>query len=220
MLDAQWLRHAQPEGWAGWAMIGRQGMGPEGARAIHAAHAANAADAADAPDAADTADVPDEESDEFGALFRAEYAVVAHAVFLMLGDREAARDVTQEAFIQLLSHWKKVSSYDKPGAWVRRVAIRLAGRAAAGESRRRAASAGLVQPVTAGPADLDLQRALLRLAPAQRAAVILHYLEDRPVREVAEVLGCQETTARVHLHRGRRRLEELLSENQGKAGTP
>jgi RNA polymerase sigma-70 factor, ECF subfamily len=149
---------------------------------------------------------------EFGALFRAEFPVVAHTVFLMLGDREAARDVTQEAFIQLLSHWKKISGYDKPGAWVRRVAIRIAGRTAKSDVRRRGAAAKLLHRPEAPPPDLDLQRALLRLPAAQRAAVILHDLEDLPVRDVAEILHCQESTAKVHLHRGRRRLEELLSE--------
>jgi RNA polymerase sigma-70 factor (ECF subfamily) len=58
---------------------------------------------------------------------------------------------------------------------------------------------------------MDLQRALLTLSVQQRAAVILYYLEDRPLDEVAGVLGCHESTARVHLHRARRRLAELLS---------
>jgi RNA polymerase sigma-70 factor (ECF subfamily) len=40
--------------------------------------------------------------------------------------------------------------------------------------------------------------------------VALHYLEDRPVAEIADILGCNETTVRVHLHRGRLALAKRL----------
>ena len=40
--------------------------------------------------------------------------------------RQRAEDITQDAFVQLYRHWKKVSLYEWPEAWVRRVAIRLA----------------------------------------------------------------------------------------------
>jgi len=44
----------------------------------------------------------------------------------------------------------------------------------------------------------------------QAAAVTLHYLEDRPVTEVANILGCAEGTAKAHLHKGRATLAKLL----------
>jgi RNA polymerase sigma factor (sigma-70 family) len=47
----------------------------------------------------------------------------------------------------------------------------------------------------------------------QRAAVVFRYLEDRPTSEIAELLGCSESTARVHLHRARKRLSTLLGED-------
>jgi hypothetical protein len=69
---------------------------------------------------------------EYAWFFRAEFPMVLRTVFLILGDRGKAEDVTQEAFIQLLSHWKKISRYERPDAWVRRVAIRLAVKAQKG----------------------------------------------------------------------------------------
>src|SRR4051794_16673179 len=63
---------------------------------------------------------------DFPTFFRDEYPRIARELELMLGDSGAAADVAQEAFIKLYLHWKKVSRYDKPGAWTRRVAIRLA----------------------------------------------------------------------------------------------
>jgi RNA polymerase sigma-70 factor (ECF subfamily) len=53
-------------------------------------------------------------------------------------------------------------------------------------------------------------RAVRALPPRDRALVGLYHLEDRPLSEVAEVLGLREGAAKVALHRARRRLAELL----------
>ncbi len=56
----------------------------------------------------------------------------------------------------------------------------------------------------------EVWRAVAALPGKQRAAVALHYLEDRPVQEIAQILSCSPATARVHLHRGRRALASTL----------
>ena len=48
------------------------------------------------------------------------------------------------------------------------------------------------------------------MSPKQRSVVSLHYLEDMALNEIARVLGMAESTVRVHLHRARARLAELL----------
>ena len=155
-----------------------------------------------------------EAENDYQTLFRREYPSVLRDVTMVLGDREAARDVAQEAFARLYVHWRKVSRYERPGAWVRRVAIREAVKG----NRRRAkaeASAHLVivdESFSPAPNDPDLAAAIATLPPMQRAAVVLHYLHDLPIREVADTLGCREATAGVHLHRARKRLAELLGE--------
>jgi RNA polymerase sigma-70 factor (ECF subfamily) len=52
--------------------------------------------------------------------------------------------------------------------------------------------------------------ALRRLSPNQRAAVVLRYVVDLDVPEVAQRMGVSAPTVRVHLHRARGRLRELL----------
>lgn len=148
----------------------------------------------------------------FGWLFRDEYAQIVRTAYLMLGDRAAAEDVAQEAFIRLYARWRRISRYERPGAWVRRVAIRLASRSLRAGRRTvlQAEVEGSARPEPVS--DPDLRRAVLGLPASQRAAVVLHYFEDRPVAEVAEILNCATSTAKVHLHRARKRLAEVLGE--------
>jgi RNA polymerase sigma factor (sigma-70 family) len=153
---------------------------------------------------------------EFSLFFHEEFANVARTAYLVLHDRTAAEDVAQDAFTQLFRNWAKISRYDRPGAWVRRVAIRLAVRHARRERVRVFLLRWIEPPRHETPArDPDLIRAIRALPPQQRAAVALHYFEDRPVAEVAGLLGCSTATAKVHLFKARRRLAHLLSEPDG-----
>lgn len=152
-----------------------------------------------------------DEGSDFEMFFRAQYAAVARVAYLMTGDRAAAEDVAQESFVRLYARWGRVSRYERPDAWVRTVAVRLAQRAA----RKRRAELPAVADAATTPVtrhDPELWEAVLSLPRAQRAAVVLHYYEDLPVDEVAAILDCAPSTARVHLHKARKRLGSLLGE--------
>src|SRR5215207_6060135 len=90
---------------------------------------------------------------EFTAFFRTEFARVARTVYLIVNDRGHAEEIAQDAFVQLLDHWAKVSRYEQPGAWVRRVAIRLASRAAKRERMRGVMERRFRPAVTTLPPD-------------------------------------------------------------------
>lgn len=161
---------------------------------------------------AGSGEVMDDAQAEYTWFYRTEFRAVVQTAYLVLHDRQQAEDVAQEAFTQLLLHWRKISRYERPDAWVRRVAIRLAARAAKRE-RRRSLVERDERPDAAMPVrDLDLIRALRELPPQQRAAIALYYFEDRPTAEVAHILGCTESTATVHLHKARKRLAGILGE--------
>jgi DNA-directed RNA polymerase specialized sigma24 family protein len=121
--------------------------------------------------------------DEYRWMFADEYPAVVRTVYLVLHDYARSEEIAQDAFLQLLRHWNKVRRYEAPGAWVRRVAIRLATRDAKHE-----------------------------LPAQQRAVVVLFYFEDRPMEEIAAIAGCSVSTGWVHLHHARKRLGTLLSE--------
>jgi RNA polymerase sigma-70 factor (ECF subfamily) len=147
----------------------------------------------------------------FEGLVRREYAGLLRTASVITGDAEAARDVVQEAVARLFVAWPRVRGYDLPGAWLRRVTIRLAARFRQREGRRRLAEVLAMENVHPQPPEpsglLDM---LDGLSPMQRALVVLRYVDDLTVGEAARVVRCRESTARVHLHRARARLASLV----------
>lgn len=164
----------------------------------------------------------DRADEDFRTLFEAAYGPVVRTVWLVVHDRALAEEVAQDAFVELFRHWSAVRHYERPDLWVRRVAIRRAQREASRTRRRtvleRVAASDPTRPhpTTADAADelpdAELLAAIRTLSPRQRAIVVLFYLEDRPMAEVADLVGCSSSTGFVHLHHARHRLADLLGE--------
>ncbi len=149
---------------------------------------------------------------EFDSIFRDSFPTIVRAAWLVVGDWETARELTQDAFVEALKRWKRIRTYDQPGAWVRRVAINKAINA---KRRRVTPLAAPVDAPAADQADLDLRAALDELTTPQRAAVVLHHLWDLPVDEVATLMDCAPGTVKSHLSRGRARLAVALGDAPG-----
>ena len=143
------------------------------------------------------------------ALYRADADRMWRALFAYSGDAEIASDAVAEAYAQLLRRGEAVRD---PAAWVWRAAFQIS----KGQLKVR-------QPVvdaatTAAEhldayADTDLLAAVGRLPEGQRAAVILFYYADLPIRAIADRLGTNSLAVRANLSRGRRRLRELLGDS-------
>lgn len=132
----------------------------------------------------------------------------------MTGDRETARDLAQEAMLRGYQHWERIESFERPGTWVRRVLINLATdhHRRRGVERRRSAHLDEPSPeVLPDPADERWWAAVRALPDRQRAVVALHYLEDRPIAEVADILGIAEGTVKSSLAKARKKLERSLA---------
>jgi RNA polymerase sigma-70 factor (ECF subfamily) len=149
---------------------------------------------------------------DFEAFFRREYAAQVRVAYVILGDDGLAREIAQEAFARALQRWTRLAAYERPGAWVRLVCVRLALRSR--DKRSVEVSQELHPPSAAVDPlrDVDLTRALLSLPRAQRTVIALHHLCDWPMPEVATAMRIRQSTARVHLARGRATLATLLAE--------
>jgi RNA polymerase sigma factor (sigma-70 family) len=152
---------------------------------------------------------------DFDAFFVAQYPQVLRATRYVVGDRAVAEELAQDAFVKLLRNWSKVRRYDRPDLWVRTVALRDSQRERRRTWRRPALEA-LAAPPDVQPAPdvvaADVLSAVAALPVRQRAVVVLFYLEDRPMEEIAEILGCAVSTGWSHLQSARKRLAELLAE--------
>jgi len=155
--------------------------------------------------------------EDFDRFYLREFPAMVALACAVSGSRLAAEDLAQEALTRAYRNWPKISGYDKPGAWLRRVTINLSL-----SSRRRLASETRArlrlgrEPSLSEPPEphQEVWEAVRRLPGKQRAAVALHYLEDLPVVSVADAIGCSESTAKVHLHRGRTALAAILEESE------
>lgn len=143
-------------------------------------------------------------------LYREDGERLWRALAAYAGDPEIASDAVAEAFAQAL---RRGDALRDPQPWVWRAGFKIA----AGElKRRREPRPGLPPPVHHDPeADADLLDALAQLPPKQRAAVILFYYADAPVREIARRTGMTQLSVRANLSRGRQRLRQLLDETNG-----
>jgi RNA polymerase sigma-70 factor (ECF subfamily) len=154
-----------------------------------------------------------------GASFEDFYAgtvdrLLGH-LFLVTGDLHAAEEIVQEAFTRASMRWARLRDYDVPEAWVRRVAMNLAVDRAR-SLRRQTRAMMRLGPPPAVPAvsieTLALVQALGSLPVRQRQAIVLHYLADLPVAEIAEALAVPVGTVKSLLARGRRGLAAKLGE--------
>ena len=150
--------------------------------------------------------------EEYAWFFTGEYPALVRTLFFIVHNTDRAEDIAQDAFMQLLVHWRKVSKYERPDAWLRRVAIRLAMRSIRREQMRSLVERDARIVEFPQPVDVDLANAVGQLSPRQRSAVVLFYFEDRPMQEIADILGCSVSTGWVHLHKARKRLGALLGE--------
>jgi RNA polymerase sigma-70 factor, ECF subfamily len=153
------------------------------------------------------------------ALYQAHHVRLVRVLSLLADDPEEAADAVQEAFVQLFLHWDKVRVYEDQAGWVRRVAInRLSNRR---RSLRRKAAVLLrlrTNNAEAGTAPRDsseLAAAVLGLPTRQRQVILLHYVEDLSLAEIATSLDISKGAVSQHLRRGREALRKKLEAQDG-----
>jgi RNA polymerase sigma-70 factor (ECF subfamily) len=155
-------------------------------------------------------------SETFEEFYAREFPAVVGLAFALSGSRTASEDLAQEAFLAAHRDWHRV---DRPDVWVRRVVSNMS----TSMLRRRYAEARALARLAWGTAmtmpelsadDAEFWAAVRSLPRRQAQVIALRYLDDRPVAEIAEILGTAEGTVKKHLHEGRQtvisrlRLEE------------
>lgn len=156
---------------------------------------------------------------DFDEFYSAHYSKVVAMAYGLTGDLAEAQDLAQEAFCRAWQRWSRIASYDEPLAWVRRVVTNLAtSRWRKALVMRRHQRHERTDVPALGPDRVALVAALRRLPHNHRFAIVLHYLGDLPVAEVAQEMGVPQGTVKAWLHRGRAALASHLTEPTHPAG--
>ncbi len=152
---------------------------------------------------------------DFDDFYGREYGRIVALGYALTGDRGAAEDAAQDAFLAAHRDWDRIGRYDAPGAWVRRVVVN---RSRSRFRRRGRESSALARVASAEPAFTEARydeseefwRAVRALPPKLARCVVLHYVDDLDAAAIADVLGVARSTVRVHLHRARQALAKSL----------
>ncbi|HUP24918.1 MAG TPA: sigma-70 family RNA polymerase sigma factor [Thermoanaerobaculia bacterium] len=170
-----------------------------------------------------------QDSDEVALdeLVRRKMAPLVQVAYRILGDREEARDVVQIAFVRIWEHRRRYHPRYSANTWIYRIATNLA----IDHLRSRRSRERVAEPLRLHlerRQDASGSRALSELGERevagifdqlaaglterQRAIFVMRELEGMSSAEVAEIVGCRESTVRNHLFNARRVLRVALRE--------
>jgi RNA polymerase sigma-70 factor (ECF subfamily) len=139
----------------------------------------------------------------------------------LLRDAEEAQDVTQEALVRLWEQREAIPDAARARSWVFRTAHNLAHDRLRTRNRRPGVGAGVLgalpsdapdpeRQATSRQALRQLEVALSRLQPADRAVVLMREAHALPYEEMAEILELPVGTVKARVHRARTKLRQLL----------
>lgn len=166
-------------------------------------------------------------------LYEAYKRDVYRMCFYLLRNGPDAEDACQDVFVQAFRHDR--SGVDHPRAWLMRIAVNTC-RNLSRRNRMRQwkqslltawekpgqAAASAQQAAERNESASELARLLGKLPEKLRAAVILKYVHDMKVAEIALALDIPEGTAKSRIHNGLRRLRRIMEEESSypiKGGT-
>ncbi|MGH9018550.1 MAG: RNA polymerase sigma factor [Acidimicrobiales bacterium] len=165
-------------------------------------------------------------ADAYDAFFRSSWSALYGQAYVLTGSAEQAQDLTQEALLRTWTHWDRVSGYENPAAWTRKVLHNLciaSWRRA--RTRRHEAPTGtgvdlevvaMLPAAAAMPDDhLRLAQAMRRLPGPQARALLLHDGLGFSVAETAAELDAPEGTVTSWLHRSRKIVAAALDRSDG-----
>ena len=161
----------------------------------------------------------------FEELVRDTHRRVYTLAYRLVGDRRDAEDVAQEAYLRIyrgLAGFREEAQFE---TWVYRIVTNCA----MTHLRKRGRFGEIVSeetldvPIPDRAADLavdrdELARGMATLPEGQRTVLVLKDVYGLSCREIGHELGIEEGAVKVRLHRARKRLKELLSSDDERAG--
>jgi RNA polymerase sigma-70 factor (sigma-E family) len=154
---------------------------------------------------------------EYADYAAAGLARLQRMAYVLCGDRHRAGDLVQNTLVKLYLKWPRARAVEHLDAYVRKMLLHqfLMERRQPWARIRLTATVPDPPPDTATSGTEDrpaLVAALRRVAPRQRAVLVLRFLYDLPVDEVATLLGCSPGTVKSQSARGLATMRKLLGQ--------
>jgi RNA polymerase sigma-70 factor (ECF subfamily) len=141
----------------------------------------------------------------YDAFFLNSWARLQAQAYVLTGSVEQAQDLTQEALLRAWTHWDRISGFENPEAWTRRVLHNLCVASWRRSQVRRSIGPLPVAPTVDRPEDhVSLAQAMRRLPGPQARALLLHDGLGMTVTETAQELDVPEGTVKSWLSRSRK----------------
>lgn len=164
--------------------------------------------------------------DAFGLLVSRYYDACWRFAYHMLGERADAEDVVQESFLRAYLAIGRYDERDQFRGWLFRILTNQCRNAQTSRGRRtrrfvqdeaavNSAPSRTVMP-DFGAEDVSLMRALTKLDPLQREALLLKYAEGLEYTEMSAMTGVGESALKMRVKRGSERLRALLADEEGR----
>ncbi|MET7426814.1 SigE family RNA polymerase sigma factor [Dactylosporangium sp. NPDC005555] len=143
---------------------------------------------------------------------------LSRTAYLLTGDHHKAEDLVQVTLVKVARHWRRVSQAGAPDAYVRRALYHE--HVSSWRGRRVLEMSTAAPPERATGRDesaeavrrIVLRNALARLAPGQRAVIVLRYFEDLSESDTADALGCSVGSVKSQTHHALARLRVIAPE--------
>jgi RNA polymerase sigma-70 factor (ECF subfamily) len=159
------------------------------------------------------------------ALFQRYQLPLYAYVFELVRDEQASLDIVQETFINAVRHIGSLRADGKFGSWL----FGIAHQKCIQRWRKQGREAAALEELAAvpgefrdDPAELLIReeqeaafmKLLSRLPAAQRSVLVLHFVEDFPLEEIARITGTVLGTVKSRLHYAKQALKKLIDEGE------
>lgn len=162
--------------------------------------------------------------EQFSKIYDQYIGKIYRFVYLKVDSQETAEDITSKVFAKGWEAYKKDKEIANPGAFLYQIARNSVVDHYRGKDKINALSIDAMPEMTDQKIDPHnkavlggdieaIKSALLGVKKDYQDIIILHYLEDMPVKDIAELLGKPAGTVRVMLHRGLKDLKDVVQES-------
>jgi len=153
------------------------------------------------------------------ALHRQMWEPLARSATWLVGSREVGEELAQDAFVRLIEHWPEINNPEAAPAWLYRTVVNLSRssnrRRAVGREKRQLAIS--TTPLIDQSATLHgdslafgaLGVAIGQLPTRQRECIVLRFVHDLSVPQIANALDIGTGSVKTHLHRAISKLQAL-----------